>query len=38
MKLEEKDFEDMIAVVNQDRDGLVSEDEFYQFVAFAQVR
>lgn len=38
MELEEKDFEDMIAVVDQDRDGVISEEEFYQFVAFAQVR
>lgn len=25
----------MIAVVDQDRDGLVSEEEFHQFIGFA---
>ena len=35
LELEEKDFEDMIAAVDQDKDGLISEEEFYHFVAFA---
>ena len=35
LELEDKDFEDMIAAVDEDRDGLISEEEFYHFVAFA---
>jgi centrin-1 len=34
LELEDKDFQDMIAVADQDRDGFISEEEFYQFVAF----
>ena len=33
MELEEKDFEDMISVVDQDKDGMVSEEEFFHFIA-----
>jgi Ca2+-binding EF-hand superfamily protein len=34
LELDEKDFEDMISVADQDRDGLISEEEFYHFVSF----
>jgi len=28
----------MISAVDQDRDGFISEEEFYQFVSFATAR
>lgn len=31
--MDEKDFEDMIAAADQDHDGLISEEEFIQFIS-----
>jgi Ca2+-binding EF-hand superfamily protein len=36
MEFEDRDFEDMIACADNDQDGLISEEEFYQFVNFSR--
>ena len=37
LELEEEDFQDMIALADQDKDGFINEEEFYQFISLTKV-